>query len=389
MKIASFCDSCATPQPVYTSVPHPILQTKVPPLIGPPSEDLQRALTQLDNGEEWLLQPKEIGPNMWTPGIKIGVRRGSFSHRTEFFGPILSLLCAENLSDAIQIANATPYGLTAGLQSLDEREQKWWQKNIVAGNLYINRGITGAIVRRQPFGGTKHSSYGHGLKAGGPNYLTQFLHLTQTGLPKQKHPVNNFVNRLSRHLEKLDLTAEELGLWYASIASYAFWYERFRKPKDVSKIVGQDNHFQYVRQRKVVLRLYANDNPLDYLRIFAAALTCEYSLHVSWEKTDSSFPPQENWGLLLPLFNLQVEKECDFLERIRCGDIARLRTLSPPSEELLAAASHSAAYIEHRPVLANGRFELLTFLREVTISFDYHRYGNLGFREGELRRPLL
>ena len=54
--------------------------------------------------------------------------------------------------------NSLDYGLTSGLQSLDEGEQKLWKDSIMAGNLYINRGITGAIVNRQPFGGMKLSA---------------------------------------------------------------------------------------------------------------------------------------------------------------------------------------------------------------------------------------
>src|SRR3712207_5645120 len=64
------------------------------------------------------------------------------------------------------------FGLTAGLHSLDAAEVRQWLDSVEAGNLYVNRGITGAIVRRQPFGGWKKSSVGAGTKAGGPNYLT-------------------------------------------------------------------------------------------------------------------------------------------------------------------------------------------------------------------------
>src|SRR3712207_7593989 len=63
------------------------------------------------------------------------------------------------------------FGLTAGLHSLDAAEVRQWLDSVEAGNLYVNRGITGAIVRRQPFGGWKRSAVGTGTKAGGPSYL--------------------------------------------------------------------------------------------------------------------------------------------------------------------------------------------------------------------------
>ena len=83
---------------------------------------------------------------------------------------MLSVVCIENLQQGINWVNSLDYGLTSGLQSLDEGEQKLWKDSIMAGNLYINRGITGAIVNRQPFGGMKLSAFGGGVKAGGPNY---------------------------------------------------------------------------------------------------------------------------------------------------------------------------------------------------------------------------
>src|SRR5437667_7585897 len=77
------------------------------------------------------------------------------------------------LDEAIGLANGTPYGLTSGIQTLDDREIDQWLDQIEAGNLYVNRPITGAMVGRQPFGGWKASSVGPGAKVGGPNYVLQ------------------------------------------------------------------------------------------------------------------------------------------------------------------------------------------------------------------------
>ena len=82
---------------------------------------------------------------------------------------------ARDLDDAIDLVNATGYGLTSGLESLDDREQELWRERIRAGNLYINRPTTGAIVLRQPFGGMGKSSVGPGIKAGGPNYVVPLM----------------------------------------------------------------------------------------------------------------------------------------------------------------------------------------------------------------------
>ena len=81
---------------------------------------------------------------------------------------------ADDLDDAIELQNGTPFGLTGGIHSLDEHEVDRWLRAVRVGNAYVNRHITGAIVRRQPFGGWKRSSVGGGPKAGGPHYAAAF-----------------------------------------------------------------------------------------------------------------------------------------------------------------------------------------------------------------------
>lgn len=149
------------------------LATMMGPLVGPPSEKLLRALTVLEPGEEWLVQPACLDEhaNLWSPGVRIGVREGSWFHRTECFGPVLGIMRARDLDHAIELQNATEFGLTGGIQSLDEHEVAHWLQHVQVGNAYVNRHITGAVVQRQPFGGWKRSSVGCGPKAGGPAYI--------------------------------------------------------------------------------------------------------------------------------------------------------------------------------------------------------------------------
>ena len=366
------------------------LDAKINPLIREPRDVLLRGLTQLERGEEWLLEPKQDPRNshLWSPGIKIGVQPNSFTHMTELFGPVLAIMRAQHLEHAIDLANAVPYGLTAGLHSLDEREQAVWMEKIEAGNLYINRPITGAIVRRQPFGGTKASSFGNGSKAGGPNYLREFLHVRQLSLPQEKHPVNEWVNSLTVFLEKIELTAEQLGLWTASVANYAYWWKRMRQDRDPTKIIGQDNFFRYVPRKGIVLRVDYRAAPLDVLRICAAALTCGAELEVSWSShkmKSSAF----HWQQLVPILRVVEETNAQFLERVKAGRFQRIRLVTAGDPDLYFAAATAGIRIIEQAVLANGRFELLHYLREVAMSCDYHRYGNLGLREGELRKQLL
>ena len=149
------------------------LATTMGPTINEPKGKLLRALTRLDDGEEWLVEPLRLGLQTWTPGVRLGVRPGSWFHRTECFGPVLGLMRAETLDKAVAIQNSTAYGLTGGIHTLDPTEISRWSDTVEVGNAYINRPTTGAVVRRQPFGGWKRSSVGPGTKAGGPNYVAR------------------------------------------------------------------------------------------------------------------------------------------------------------------------------------------------------------------------
>jgi len=91
----------------------------------------------------------------------------------EIFGPVLAVVRADTFEQAIEIANGTPYALTGGLFSRSPAHIDAARAELEVGNLYINRGCTGALVGRQPFGGFKMS--GVGSKAGGPDYLLQFV----------------------------------------------------------------------------------------------------------------------------------------------------------------------------------------------------------------------
>jgi RHH-type proline utilization regulon transcriptional repressor/proline dehydrogenase/delta 1-pyrroline-5-carboxylate dehydrogenase len=287
------------------------------------------------------------------------------------------------------MANNTPYGLTAGLHSLSEKEHDFWLSHIKAGNLYINRTITGAIVRRQPFGGCKASGYGPGHKAGGPNYLSQLATPIPTTLPKEKHPIPRAIEHLSKFLENVSLSADELGIWYASLAHYAFWASKFGQKHDASLILGQDNFLSYVPLEGLCFRIQAQDRLLDILRVCAAALSCSTTLHISYDPKEISFQITSDWKKKMPLFHFIPEDQSRFIHRLEQGMFHRVRLLSPATPLLQKAAAKKACFIDDAPILASGRFELLRYLREVSISYDYHRYGNLGVREGEHRKPLM
>ncbi len=107
------------------------------------------------------------------PTIFTNVKPSHAIAREEIFGPVFAVIKVKDLDEAIAVANSTDYALTGGLFSRSPHALEQVERELMCGNLYLNRGITGAIVERHPFGGFKMS--GGGTKAGGRGYLENFL----------------------------------------------------------------------------------------------------------------------------------------------------------------------------------------------------------------------
>tara|TARA_B100000315_G_scaffold255973_3_gene300741 strand:- start:4824 stop:7847 length:3024 start_codon:yes stop_codon:yes gene_type:complete len=189
----SACSRLILLSTIYESLVSRLVEATKSLSIGPPENPRhqigpvidRRALDTIteyiDHGKQVAVQALQC--NAWEsvpndgcyvpPQIFLNVSPGSRLAQEEIFGPVLSVLVASNFEEALQIANDTEYGLTAGLFSRSPRNIARAKETIEVGNLYINRGIVGALVGCQPFGGFHLS--GCGAKAGGPDYLKQFM----------------------------------------------------------------------------------------------------------------------------------------------------------------------------------------------------------------------
>jgi RHH-type transcriptional regulator, proline utilization regulon repressor / proline dehydrogenase / delta 1-pyrroline-5-carboxylate dehydrogenase len=149
-------------------------------MVGPVIDEAayRRILEYIDIGKSeatLAYQAKDLPPQGYfiPPTIFTGVKPDMRIAREEIFGPVLSVLKVRDLDEAIEVANGTDYALTGGFFSRSPANIERVKAQLEAGNVYINRSCTGAIVGRHPFGGFKMS--GGGTKAGGADYLLQFL----------------------------------------------------------------------------------------------------------------------------------------------------------------------------------------------------------------------
>jgi RHH-type proline utilization regulon transcriptional repressor/proline dehydrogenase/delta 1-pyrroline-5-carboxylate dehydrogenase len=341
----------------------------LPPLIGPPSEALQRALNQLDPGEKWLLKPELLDPkaHLWSPGIKLGVRPGSWFHRTECFGPVLGLMAAATLDEAIELANATSFGLTGGIHSLDPVAVDRWVSEVQVGNAYVNRVITGAVVQRQPFGGWKGSVVGPGAKAGGPNYVAQLGRWRDAGLPTRgANPAPEVA--MWAQLVSPQLSAVERQWLEAAIRSDAAWQrDHFGVDADPTGLFFESNVFRYRPFPKLSVRVCVDARRAHVARVVAAARLAGCAIEVSAE------PDAE--GAELPTLTVIRESSMQFVDRLREQPPDRVRVVGTRPAAL--PRGELPCFLDDRPVVADAGVEGLRYRREQAVSRTLHRFGNV------------
>ena len=320
----------------------------VGPLIGPPGPELERALTRLDPGERWLVEPRRLDATLWTPGVKEPVAAGSWFHRTECFGPVLGLMHAATLDEAIDLQNATGYGLTGGLHALDPDEIAHWTERVEVGNAYVNRHITGAIVQRQSFGGWKGSVVGPGAKPGGPNYVAQFG--TWHDGPLDALPSAPLPPAVAEVLADAapGFAADDLTWLRAAAASdAAVWRDEFALEHDPTGLRAEANVFRYRPLPSLRLVVASDGAARDVLRVRLAAACAGVPV--------SAIGPDD----------------------VDPGPAERLRVVGTAPAALRRAAASAGASLVDAPVVADGRREMLTVLREQAISRTRHRFGHV------------
>lgn len=373
------------------------LETQMGTIIAAPSGKLLRGLTTLGRGESWAIAPAPLpsdsplardgrGENkLWSPGVRDGVARGSEYHLTEYFGPILGIMTAETLDEAISMVNEIDYGLTSGLHSLDRDEIALWLRRIEAGNLYVNRGITGAIVRRQPFGGWKKSAIGAGTKAGGPSYLHGLVDWKDAPVASGARAPRPAVVALLAAAEEAGIAGAELAWLGAALGSDAeAWDGEFGVVRDVSQVGVERNLLRYLPV-KVHLRVTAEAPLADVVRVVAAGVAAGAPPLVS---TPLALPAPLVKAMKAAGVSIHYDDQTAWLARVaalaaRQGPQAgaRVRVVAGPSCGVEAAAVYEATggkpdvAVYGGEVVSSGRVEMLPFLHEQAVTITAHRFG--------------
>jgi len=358
-------------------------KNRIGALANPVSGNLKKALESLEGNEEWALAPEYADDNeyMLKPSIKWGVEEGNFIHMNELFGPVLAVMKARDLKHAVEIVNSTGYGLTSGIESLDEREVEYWKANLKAGNLYVNRGTTGAIVLRQPFGGMGKSAIGAGRKVGIFNYITQFVDFTETSKPKVSKKYNT---ELTRFIDSCKIgDQEDIKKLSVALQSYYENYDNeFSQEKDYCNVRGEDNHFRYIPLKNVLIRISNDDTIFEAVsRILAARVSgVHFKVSISNNNEVKSFLEKSKEVLFTARDSMIVQDDNLFAKGLASYDRVIYSDIKKVPEVVFKEASKTATFVVRAKPMMEGRLELLNYFIEQSVSHSYHRYGNIGAR---------
>lgn len=396
--------------------------TTVGPLVEPASGKLLAALTTLEPGESWLVQPRRLDETgrLWSPGVKEGVRPGSTTHMTEFFGPVLGIMAARDLDEAISWQNASGYGLTGGLHSLEEAEIDRWLEGVAVGCAYVNRHITGAVVQRQPFGGWGRSVHGPGAKAGGPGYVMQMgawadaddVVEAVAASSATADPGAGGTGAVEPSAEARAVLAaaaartDEAGaawLRAAATSDALAWRDEFSVEHDPTGLLVESNVLRYRPLPSITVRAGSDASVTALARVLlvAAAAGVRVDASVAGGRDDLlalasgaglrdiTGTGVRTAGAGAVAGSLVAEDDVEAARRVAVGAAgwdggSRLRLLGTSAGLAEAAAAAGVSLLPAEPVAA-GRVEGMTVLREQTVSRTRHRFGHVEDRAPSVR----
>lgn len=353
-------------------------RTQLGPLVAPAAGDVLWALTTLGDGEEWFIEPQQRDERLWTPGVRVGVRPGSRMHQEWFAAPVLGVMYAANLSEAIRLQNAITGTLAAAIHTQDPLELSAWLATVNAPDLIVGAPTTGARAQRRPVGAWHGAAIGAPGKSGGPNRLVRL-----TGW----RGVTGGSSSATLHLRGLDTRVQQLveaaqpdlpfeGFdWVrrGALADAVAWDREFGRVKDVTHLGVERNLFRY-RPVSVAVRASAGTDVAHLVRTLIAAIRSGAPITLSAEV---GLPQAIRHAISEEAVTLFVESDAEWLERMQTADVQRARLIGPDTTHLrrdLTAKRPDVAVLDG-PVTTAGRLELLSYLNEQSITIAAHRFG--------------
>lgn len=345
-------------------------------LARPAGERELEALDELAEGETWKVRPRQLDEDgmLWSPGLRDGLRADSLLKRQERRAPVLDIVRAATLGEAIEIQNSTGFGLSAGIHSLDSDEVETWLESAEAGVLCVNRAVAARVGARVPVGGWNRAVLGTGRAAGGQDAAA----VLGSWEPVAVRPGSTVtLEGVGERVATL-VTAALPGLNFTEFdwvragaqSDEAAWSSTFAQ-RELAQLEFEKNVQRY-RPIPVTIRLSEGASVSPLVRVLAAATIAGAPVVVS---TATPLHPA-----LIALFGepyspvdvaeVLVESDIRWRARAQAGEIvtARIRLIGGDADVLARVLHGQVGIAVHAgPVTTSGRIELLTFLREQSL----------------------
>ena len=330
------------------------------------------ALTTLEPGQRWLVQPRELVDGTYTPGIRVGVEASSRFASERFAVPVLGILSSGGVGAATITANSLSMGAVAGLMTTDPADAEQWLRLVEAGSLHIGRATIDPVVQRQPSGGWHGAAVGPAAKAGGPNRLTTLGTWRPTAGRAASGTLHlrGLDSRVTALIEAAqpDLDFEDFD-WVrrAALSDALAWDREFGHVRDVTRLGIERNLFRY-RPSTIAVRACADTPVRVILRLVIAAVRSQADFTLS---TAEGLPVNLRRALGEAGLTLFVENDAEFVQRVLASRVTRVRITGADAADTAAfirAESDLPVATFAHPATVVGRVELLAYLREQTVS---------------------
>jgi RHH-type transcriptional regulator, proline utilization regulon repressor / proline dehydrogenase / delta 1-pyrroline-5-carboxylate dehydrogenase len=339
------------------------------PLSQPAVGEVARALTTLGDGEVWLIEPHRLDATgrLWSPGVRDLVAPDSHFHLAEHRAPVLGIMRAADLTEAIELQHAMPFAQTAGLHSLNTDEVAQWLRASTSAELSVNRSASAA--------GRSRAIRSDALAVRGAwepvfpqprgSVVVKGVSTDVAGLIAAAQPGMDFLG-----FDKVRAAAR---------SDQVAWDTRFGHPRELG-----DSPFERLvvrfRPVPVAVRLSEGAPTWELARVLAAAMRAGAPVAISSATpiTASLVQFLRDETTAISVSEVVIETDTRWHARLRSGETGaqRIRLLGADRAALAALhSSGSSAAIYAEPVTAAGRIELLTFLQEQSVSITAHRFG--------------
>ena len=357
--------------------------TELSSLVRPATGRVFESLDDLAEGETWLVRPSMVGSTgrIWAPGLRDGVTQGSPFHTRENRSPVLGIMTAHTLAEAIHLQKSLGFGLAAGIHSTDPGELSEWLDSVEAGMLFVNQPVVPPIRSRMPYGGWGRSHIGEGRMSGGQNELLSLGDWTPIfGEPGTAVTLNGVSKPVASLVEAAEpsMSFIEFDRVRTAVKSdERVWRADLGVSHDLRGGTAERNLLRY-RPLPVTIRLAEGAHMSQLVRSLAAAALAGSPVAIS---ASVPLPAQ-----LITLFGstqspvlvaeVLVESAARWHARLHTGavDTERIRLIGG-DPAVLARVLHGqpGIAVHGGPITTNGRNELLVYLREQSISANLRR----------------